>query len=62
MNIYNINNMPLTLVKLFNNHIIEFIDDICSILDNKVDLLSKQNREINDLYNMIDDISSKMNY
>ena len=33
-----------------------------SIEDNKVDLLSKQNREINDLYNMIDDISSKMNY
>ena len=33
-----------------------------SIEDNKVDLLSKQNREINDLYNTIDDISSKMNY
>lgn len=33
-----------------------------SIEDNKVDLLSKQNREINDLYNLIDDISSKMNY
>jgi hypothetical protein len=33
-----------------------------SIKDDKVDLLSKQNREINDLYNIIDDISSKMNY
>ena len=38
--IYNINNMPLTLVKLFNNHVIEFIDDICSIVDNKDDLLN----------------------
>lgn len=33
-----------------------------SIEDNKVDLLSKQNREINDLYNIIDEISGKMNY
>ena len=33
-----------------------------SIEDNKVELLSKQNREINDLYKIIDEISSKMNY
>lgn len=32
--------MPLTLVKLFNSHIIEFIDDICVIVDNKDDLLN----------------------
>lgn len=32
--------MTLTLVKLFNNHIIEFIDDIMKIVDNKDDLLN----------------------
>ena len=32
--------MTLTLVKLFNNHIIEFIDDICGIVDNTDDLLN----------------------
>ena len=33
-----------------------------SIDKSKIDLLSKQNREINDLYNIIDEISGKMNY
>ena len=32
--------MTLTLVKLFNTHIIEFIDDILKIVDNKDDLLN----------------------
>ena len=33
-----------------------------SIEDSKIDILSKQNREINDLYNIIDEISGKMDY
>lgn len=32
--------MSSKLIKLFNSHIIEFIDDICIIVDDKGDLLS----------------------
>lgn len=29
----------MSLVQLFNNHILEFIDDICNIIENNSDLL-----------------------
>tara|TARA_B110000027_G_C16039504_1_gene264698 strand:- start:449 stop:835 length:387 start_codon:yes stop_codon:yes gene_type:complete len=32
--------MPQTLITLFNSHIIEFIDDLCNIIDNSEELLN----------------------
>ena len=41
--------MPLTLVKLFNTHIIEFIEDLCLIVDDTSDLLNIKSSSISPL-------------